>query len=69
MGRKRCLFCPKDINSIINRSLVIDDIPFVVDSVLAGSAKQAGLKKGDILNSVNGEVFMEDKSLFHFSKK
>ena len=68
-AKKDVYFTQKDINSIINRSLVIDDIPFVVDSVLAGSAKQAGLKKGDVLNSVNGEVFYGRQEFVSFFQK
>ena len=41
----------------------------LLDSVLAGSAKQAGLKKGDVLNSVNGEVFYGRQEFVSFFQK
>ena len=47
-------FSHENINELINRTILIDDIPFVVDYVLDGPAKNAGLIKGDVLTSVNG---------------
>ena len=53
-GEKIISFSQENINEIINRTILIDDIPFVIDSVLDGPAKNAGLIKGDVLTSVNG---------------
>jgi len=53
-GEKIVSFSQENINEIINRTILIDDIPFVIDSVLGGPAKNAGLIKGDVLTSVNG---------------
>ena len=53
-GEKIISFSQENINEIINRTILIDDIPFEIDYVLDGPAKNAGLIKGDILTSVNG---------------
>jgi len=53
-GEKIISFSQENINEIINRTILIDDIPFEIDFVLDGPAKNAGLIKGDILTSVNG---------------
>ena len=53
-GEKIISFSQENINEIINRTILIDDIPFVIDYVLDGPAKNAGLIKGDVLTSVNG---------------
>ena len=42
------------INTFAGATFLIDDIPFEIDYVLDGPAKNAGLIKGDILTSVNG---------------
>ena len=47
-------FTQEHINKIINRNIIIDDMPFEIDVVLEGVAKKAGLIKGDVLKSING---------------
>ena len=57
-GQKKTITFSQDhINDIINRTIIIDDIPFEIDSILEGAAKVAGLRKGDVLKSINGKSF------------
>ena len=45
-----------------------DDIPFVIDSVLDGPTKNAGLIKGDVLTSVNFTTFSRQQFVSAFQK-
>lgn len=70
VGKKKTITFSQDhINSIINRAIVIDDIPFEIDSVLEGSAKDAGLIKGDLLKSINGQEISGRQGFVSFFQK
>ncbi len=66
---KTIYFSQENINSIINRKIVIDDIPFEIDSVYGISAKNAGFIKGDILKSINGKEVSGRQEFITFLQK
>jgi len=62
-------FSQEHINPIINRSIIIDDAPFEIDSILDGAAKNSGLESGDLLTSINGQRLSGRQEFVSFFQK